>query len=255
MMFDAACSAFVELVGTSDQITRIRDILGVGDDPIAGSDEEDGDNLMQRKKMKMWSSYEDARLLSGIYRYGVNNWAPISRFVGNSRTRAQCAQRWARGLNPRICKETWDPVEDMRLLQLVQVFGDKSWAKISGSMGNRSDVQCRYHYHQLAKDMSQFLRPFSFPTFDGTGEPTIQKPVRPFFGVRMTARSSMPEIIVDERQSATSKARRSSQFVIQLAPVDPLSDLQKMPYSQETSIDDGVPDDVSITHLLNRTRD
>lgn len=107
--------------------------------------------------MRTWSSYEDVRLLAGIYRYGIDNWAPISKFVGNGRTRAQCAQRWARGLNPRICKDTWDPSEDMRLMQLVQQYGDKSWTRIAASLGNRSDVQCRYHYHQITKDMGQIV--------------------------------------------------------------------------------------------------
>jgi len=30
----------------------------------------------------------------------------VASFVGNGRTRAQCAQRWSRGLNPKICKKT-----------------------------------------------------------------------------------------------------------------------------------------------------
>ena len=105
--------------------------------------------------MQKWSTYEDNRLLAAIYRYGIDNWALISKFVGNGRTRAQCAQRWTRCLNPRICKETWEPREDALLIQLVQNFGDHSWTKVAEYMGNRSDVQCRYRYSQITKESSQ----------------------------------------------------------------------------------------------------
>ena len=50
-----------------------------------------------------------------------------------------------------------DHNEDVKLIQLVRQYGDKSWTKISNAMGNRSDVQCRYHYIQLTKDMPHFL--------------------------------------------------------------------------------------------------
>jgi hypothetical protein len=255
LSFEAATAAFVSLVGASDPLNRLRDILDVTDDPIVPTEDDEDPNAASRRKMKMWSAYEDTRLLAGIYRYGVNNWAPISRFVGNSRTRAQCAQRWARGLNPRICKETWDPSEDMRLMQLVHMYGDKAWTKISGSMGNRSDVQCRYHYHQLAKDISQ-LMPFSpgrkmFPTFDGSGEATVTIPARPLFGMGMIPRSSMPVIVVDEMQAAATRTRRASQLAMPLRPVGPMPKVTAMKEEE----DESESDLLSITHLLNRNRD
>jgi hypothetical protein len=102
--------------------------------------------------MRMWTSGEDCRLLCGIYRFGLNSWAQVAKFVGSSRTRAQCAQRWSRGLDPRICKRSWDPGDDRKLMRLVSEFGECSWMKVSSLMGNRSDVQCRYRYCQLRKE-------------------------------------------------------------------------------------------------------
>jgi hypothetical protein len=44
--------------------------------------------------------------------------------------------------------------EELYLAQLVHSFGEKSWTQIAAKMGNRSDVQCRYHYKQMQKDRS-----------------------------------------------------------------------------------------------------
>lgn len=117
-----------------------------------------------RRKTRSWSPQEDTRLLAGIYKYGVDNWTTISTFIGNGRTRAQCCQRWTRGLNPRVSKNLWSYEEDLKLVHLVYLYGDKSWTKIASMMGNRSDVQCRYHYRQVMRDMPPLLKaPFNLP--------------------------------------------------------------------------------------------
>lgn len=118
----------------------------------------DSEFKISRKKTHSWSHQEDTKLLAGIYKYGVDNWTTISLFVGNNRTRAQCSQRWTRGLNPRIKKNLWSYEEDVQLVQLVNTYGDKSWTKIASMMKSRSDVQCRYHYHQIMRDMPPLLK-------------------------------------------------------------------------------------------------
>jgi hypothetical protein len=277
-----ARAAFMSLAGCTEPIDRLCAIVEISDNPIPVYDDEEEatGSSMSRRKMKMWSTYEDNRLMAGIYRFGINNWAPISRFVGNGRTRAQCAQRWARGLNPRICKDVWAPEEDMRLVQLVQRFGDKAWTKISGSMGNRSDVQCRYHYHQLTKDMAQLVQMGvgdqgnGFPSFiqeNGAIAPVI--PGRPLFPAR--ARFSMPQItcVVPEagvtgrndgegildpqrlelKSAAQPGTRRSSHFII--PPVmEGLGGAQAAGRAEQEARP-LVPDVASIVHLLNRYRE
>jgi len=104
------------------------------------------------KKMRQWTEIEDQRLLSGIHKYGTDNWAMVANHLGNTRTRAQCSQRWFRGLDPRIVKATWTTEEENTLLELVEHHGDHSWTKIANTIGNRSDAQCRYHYYQLLKE-------------------------------------------------------------------------------------------------------
>jgi hypothetical protein len=105
-----------------------------------------------RAKTRPWSAYEDQRLIAGLHRLGMSDWFAIACFVGNSRTKSQCYQRWTRGLDPNINKTKWPPEQDSYLLMFIAVYGDKAWSKISGDIGNRCDVQCRYRYKQFLKD-------------------------------------------------------------------------------------------------------
>lgn len=104
-----------------------------------------------RSKARTWTQYEDQRLLAGVWRFGVNNWPLVAQFVGNQRTRSQCSQRWNRGLNPVLDKGPWTSEEEQKLLDLVTIHGERSWTRVASSLGHRSDVQCRYRYHQIKK--------------------------------------------------------------------------------------------------------
>ncbi|OHT04004.1 hypothetical protein TRFO_28606 [Tritrichomonas foetus] len=105
-----------------------------------------------RKKTRPWSSPEDIRLLAGINKFGLDNWISVSKFVGNGRSRAQCAQRWVRGLDPRISKDQWSQEEEEKMLELIKTSSNKGWTTIAAGMGNRSDVQCRYHFLQMQRE-------------------------------------------------------------------------------------------------------
>ncbi|OHT08299.1 hypothetical protein TRFO_04912 [Tritrichomonas foetus] len=171
--FDQSQQIFFSYIGRAEPLEKLREIVEQPDDPInlqdqqgsgqiaaieASGDDSGDDSAANRKRTRSWTQQEDIRLLAGIYRYGADNWTTISLFVGNGRTRAQCCQRWTRGLNPRISKNLWSYEEDLRLVQLVNTYGDKSWTRIAAMMGNRSDVQCRYHYHQVMRDMPPILK-------------------------------------------------------------------------------------------------
>lgn len=155
---EQASQFFMEKLGSKRPVEKISAILNVSDTPIQVANESSyipfngqyGAN--PRKKTHPWTEYEDQRLLAAINKFGLDNWASISAFVGNGRTRAQCSQRWFRGLDPRISKVLWSKEEESRLLQLVERYGDRSWTKISSELKNRSDAQCRYHYRQMMKD-------------------------------------------------------------------------------------------------------
>ena len=40
------------------------------------------------------------------------------------------------------------------LLYYVNIFGEKSWMRVANQIGSRSDVQCRYRFHQLQKEIT-----------------------------------------------------------------------------------------------------
>lgn len=130
--------------------------------------------MENRKKTRPWSQEEDYRMMAAIYKYGISDWAVISTFVGNGRTRSQCSQRWVRGLDPKINKCPWSKEDDERLLACVQSCGEKAWTRISQKLGNRSDVQCRYRYNQIMREKVELQMPV--PTFT---LPIISNPETP----------------------------------------------------------------------------
>ena len=171
--YEECSQTFLSCIGSSNPVDTLRDILEYDIDqrePVQSYssdshdsranhyqandyDDSDGQSSSHtgRKRARPWNQQEDIRLLAGILHHGTDNWSLVSEIVGETRTRAQCSQRWFRGLDPRISKKRWNPEEDKKLLEFVEEYGETAWAKIASSMGNRSDVQCRYHYQQLKK--------------------------------------------------------------------------------------------------------
>lgn len=154
ILFDNAAEQIYALFGNCDALNMLSKVLQMDPTPLPFPENYrklDG----KRHKTRSWSGYEDMRLIAGIYKYGIENWTSISKFVGNGRTRSQCSQRWYRCLNPSISKTQWSKEEEDMLMELVMKNTGKSWNKIASKMGNRSDVQCRYKYMQLVKDRKQ----------------------------------------------------------------------------------------------------
>jgi hypothetical protein len=126
-----------------------------------------------RKKATRWTPEEDERLIAAIREHGTENWPLIAQQIGGGRTRAQCSQRWNRGLDPRINKRNWSQEEERELLRAVELHGSKAWTRIATELGDRSDVQCRFRYRFLckkAKEAGTPVQPISPPK--GTG-PTM----------------------------------------------------------------------------------
>jgi hypothetical protein len=149
--FSECVHSSISFTGTSQPIEKLHEILMIPTEPIR-YDPHSADDPQLRKKTRPWCPYEDSRLIAGIFRYGLDNWTSIARFVGNARTRSQCSQRWQRSLDPRLSRDQWTRAEDLCLVQLVGCYGDKSWTQVASRLGNRSDVQCRYRYKIIQKE-------------------------------------------------------------------------------------------------------
>jgi hypothetical protein len=176
--YDRASGIFIQKIHTDSPLQRISDILNVAKVPIQsrpdGSLPSRNATLFSRKKNRPWTGYEDQRLLYALHLHGVGNWGEVSEFVGNGRTRAQCSQRWFRGLNPRISRLLWTPTEERKLWELVQLYGEHSWMKIATQLGNRSDSQCRYHFYHMVRIASRGEHFAGSPQINGSRSEPVQ---------------------------------------------------------------------------------
>jgi hypothetical protein len=117
-------------------------------------------------------------------------------------------------------------------------------------MGNRSDVQCRYHYLQLAKDMPQLLQIAVQGGFPGM-EFGRQMAVKPVFQGMPHGRFSMPGRlpIVDQKGRETGQRRRASQFVLGLPQRE--EEMHSDGEGRTSQVEASVPEFASIANLLN----
>lgn len=154
--FEEAKNRCVSISGSSDILeTFVKQAQSVVPDAYA-SVQSSGIMAGFRKKAQRWTQDEDQRLIEAINQLGVENWNAVAMQVGGGRTKAQCAQRWNRCLNPAVSKKNWDRAEEEKLIQAVQNYGDKSWTKIAAEMKTRSDVQCRFRYKFLLKKQKEY---------------------------------------------------------------------------------------------------
>jgi hypothetical protein len=133
-----------------------------------------------RRKALRWSEEEDGRLTAAVKAHGTDNWALVATTVGGGRTRSQCAQRWNRGLDPRISKVNWSQEEEHDLIEAVQTHGPKAWTRIASDLRDRTDVQCRFRYKFLCKKAAEAgtpVRPISMPKAKILATEVLQGPV------------------------------------------------------------------------------
>lgn len=149
--YDATATRLKALALGNEALDIVREIMRTDDNPIPYKNHNNNFGSI-RKKTRQWTHTEDIRLLTAMLKHGIEDWQQIANFVGNGRVRSQCSQRWLRGLNPKIKKTPWTEEEDRILLNLIQIHGEKAWSKIATDMGDRCDVQCRYHYNQSKKN-------------------------------------------------------------------------------------------------------
>ena len=170
LYYPVAEAQFFAIVGNPDPIRKIQEIISLPLEPLPKPCFVSAPGVGKRKKARTWTVHEDLRLLAGVHRLG-RDWRKVAQFVGSGRTKGQCVQRCNRVLNPDISRELWTKEEDKHLLDLVAQYGKKSWTKIAGRLGNRSDVQCRYHFQSLQKQR------FAVAPSAPAAQPCLQSPM------------------------------------------------------------------------------
>ena len=149
--FPEASSRYLQMIRNDDIVRQINQSILDGENESLRIEAKTkiGSLRTGRKVIQNWTPTEDNRLLYAIHKYGTSDWNVIADFCANNRNRSQCAQRWNRVLDPRISKSQWTEAEETRLKELVDQYGEKSWKVISDIIGNRTDIQCRYHYKMV----------------------------------------------------------------------------------------------------------
>ena len=118
----------------------------------------------KKRRSNVWKKREDELLRLAVSEFGDSHWITVANFInqhGYNRRGNECESRWKRSLDPALNKGEWTREETDKLLALVKRYGEKSWRRIAGEMGNRSDTQCRYQYRSLQKKIDVSTRQVS----------------------------------------------------------------------------------------------
>jgi ribosome recycling factor len=130
--------------------------------PAADNDHADGDPVTDTQPNaganRRWTAEEDTELSSAVAniseKWGEKrktDWTAVAALV-MGRTNRQCRVRWRDVLDPGIDRANgrtgrWTAVEDSKLKDAVQTYGDKSWGAITALVPGRTKLQCRNRWH------------------------------------------------------------------------------------------------------------
>ncbi|XP_017296630.1 v-myb avian myeloblastosis viral oncogene homolog-like 2b [Kryptolebias marmoratus] len=120
---------------------------------------EDGDEAMHQDtdsdvaeprdggKVKVkWTQEEDDKLKGLVQKLGSNDWKLIASFIP-THSEQQCQHRWYKVLDPALVKGPWTKEEDEKVIELVNLYGNKQWAMVAKHLKGRLGKQCRERWH------------------------------------------------------------------------------------------------------------
>ncbi|MED6238103.1 hypothetical protein ATANTOWER_008972 [Ataeniobius toweri] len=120
---------------------------------------EDGDEAMHQdtdsdvaeqkdggKGKVKWTQGEDDKLKALVQKLGSNDWKHIASYIPNH-TEQQCQHRWFKVLDPELVKGPWTKEEDEKVIELVNLYGNKQWAMVAKHLKGRLGKQCRERWH------------------------------------------------------------------------------------------------------------
>ncbi|XP_019735149.1 v-myb avian myeloblastosis viral oncogene homolog-like 2b [Hippocampus comes] len=109
----------------------------------------DSDVAEQRDggKVKVkWTQEEDDKLKALVQKLGQNDWKNVATHIPN-RTENQCQHRWLKVLDPDLIKGPWTKEEDDKVIELVNLYGNKQWSVVAKHLKGRVGKQCRERWH------------------------------------------------------------------------------------------------------------
>ncbi|KAI0091868.1 hypothetical protein BDY19DRAFT_927189 [Irpex rosettiformis] len=107
-----------------------------------------------QRKVHVWTSEADERLLEAVKIYGLENWQQVARQVSEDATSSQCQNRYIRTVDSTIKRGGWTEGEDILLKNAVSVFG-RSWMEVCIWIPGRNNEQCRERWQEVEKTTKQ----------------------------------------------------------------------------------------------------
>ncbi|XP_013856052.1 myb-related protein B, partial [Austrofundulus limnaeus] len=118
-----------------------------GDEAMHQDTDFDVAELRDGGKVKLkWTQEEDDLLKVLVQKLGRDNWKHIASFLPNH-TEQQCHHRWFKILDPGLIKGPWTKEEDEKVIELVNLYGNKQWAMVARHLKGRLGKQCRERWH------------------------------------------------------------------------------------------------------------
>nr|XP_061814549.1 myb-related protein B-like [Nerophis lumbriciformis] len=93
-----------------------------------------------------WTQEEDDKLKTLVQNLGQYDWKNVAFHMEN-RTEHQCQHRWFKVLDPELIKGPWTKEEDDKVIELVNLYGNKQWAVVAKHLKGRVGKQCRERWH------------------------------------------------------------------------------------------------------------
>lgn len=101
-----------------------------------------------------WTRQEDQILTEIVNSKGARNWTEVAKSLPG-RIGKQCRERWHNHLDPNIVKRKWTPEEDLMIVKLHLVYGNR-WCDIAKQVKGRTDNAIKNRYNSnLSKRLSE----------------------------------------------------------------------------------------------------